>query len=112
MQFQNLPQKHEDGDHRRGEARRARADDADLLAGAGLDVWEQEPPPKDHPLLSHPAVICTQHTAGVTHESRAMITRIAAEAIRKDMEAYVGCVAGALDADDYRAKLAERFGGQ
>lgn len=26
-------------------------------------------------------------------------------AIRKDMEAYVGCVAGALDADDYRAKL-------
>jgi SAM-dependent methyltransferase len=28
------------------------------------------------------------------------------EAIRKDMEAYVGCVAGALDTDDYRAKLA------
>jgi len=27
------------------------------------------------------------------------------EAIRKDMEAYVGCVAGALDTDDYRAKL-------
>nr|WP_245211760.1 NAD(P)-dependent oxidoreductase [Neoroseomonas oryzicola] len=50
------------------------------IAAAGLDVWEQEPPPKDHPLLSHPAVICTQHTAGVTHESRAMITRIAAEA--------------------------------
>ncbi len=50
------------------------------IAAAGLDVWEQEPPPKDHPLLSHPAVICTQHTAGVTHESRSMITRIAAEA--------------------------------
>jgi SAM-dependent methyltransferase len=26
-------------------------------------------------------------------------------ALRKDMEAYVGCVAGALDAGDYRAKL-------
>ena len=50
------------------------------IAAAGLDVWEQEPPPADHPLLRHPAVICTQHTAGVTHESRAMITRIAAEA--------------------------------
>lgn len=50
------------------------------IAGAGLDVWEREPPPKDHPLLSHPAVICTQHTAGVTEESRAMIARIAAEA--------------------------------
>lgn len=28
------------------------------------------------------------------------------EALRKDMEAYVGCVAGALDSDDYRARLA------
>jgi len=50
------------------------------IAAAGLDVWEQEPPPVDHPLLSMPNVICTQHTAGVTHESRSMITRIAAEA--------------------------------
>lgn len=50
------------------------------VAAAGLDVWEQEPPPADHPLLSMPNVICTQHTAGVTHESRSMITRIAAEA--------------------------------
>jgi len=50
------------------------------VAAAGLDVWEQEPPPRDHPLLSHPAVICTPHTAGVTRESREMIARIAAEA--------------------------------
>ena len=48
------------------------------VASAGLDVWEVEPPPTDHPLLHHPAVIASQHTAGVTQESRANITRIAA----------------------------------
>jgi D-3-phosphoglycerate dehydrogenase len=39
---------------------------------------EDEPPPPEHPLLHLPNVILTQHTAGVTHESRANISRIAA----------------------------------
>lgn len=55
---------------------------AGRVAAAGLDVWEREPPPPDHPLLHHPAVVATPHTAGVTEESRANITRIAALAFR------------------------------
>ena len=45
-----------------------------------LDVWEKEPPQASHPLLAHPAVLASPHTAGVTHESRARVARMAAEA--------------------------------
>jgi D-3-phosphoglycerate dehydrogenase len=50
------------------------------LAGAGLDVWAREPPPPEHPLLAHPAVLASPHTAGVTAESRECVARMAAEA--------------------------------
>ena len=36
------------------------------IAGAGLDVWEKEPPPLDHPLLKFDNVMASPHTAGVT----------------------------------------------
>ena len=49
------------------------------LAGAGLDVWEKEPPPADHPLMGFDNVIVSAHTAGVTREARIRMGQFAAE---------------------------------
>ena len=35
-----------------------------LIAGAGLDVTDPEPLPRDHPLWTHPRAVVTPHTAG------------------------------------------------
>jgi len=51
------------------------------IAGAGLDVWDKEPPPPDHPLLQFDNVLASPHTAGVTKEARANMGKIAAEQI-------------------------------
>ena len=47
----------------------AKALEAKQLAGAGLDVWWEEPTPKDHPLLQFDNVIATPHHAGLTEEA-------------------------------------------
>ena len=39
------------------------------IRGAGLDVFEQEPLPEDHPLAAEPNVVMTPHSGGVTSEA-------------------------------------------
>ena len=39
------------------------------IAGAGLDVFEQEPLPPDHPFRSEPRILATPHIGYVTRET-------------------------------------------
>ncbi len=55
---------------------------SDKIAGAAIDVFEEEPPPKDNPLLKHERVICTPHLGASTAEAQVNVAVQVAEQIR------------------------------
>jgi len=76
------------------------------IAGAGLDVFLQEPPPPDHPLLALDNVIVTPHNAGMTDES--ILSMVTATA-RQWIEIFEGKVPPRLVNPDAWPLYSQRF---
>jgi phosphoglycerate dehydrogenase-like enzyme len=56
------------------------------IAGAGLDVFPQEPPPADHPIFDCPNVVITAHTSGWSPDRQIRLVELFAENVRRYTE--------------------------
>ena len=56
------------------------------LGGAGIDVYETEPPAPDDPIASCPGAVRTQHNAGTSAAALANMSRAAAAPVRTPYE--------------------------
>lgn len=79
--------------------------DAGHLHGAGLDVFDPEPPPPDHPLLHRDNVIATPHIAGASMQSK---DRLWEQAIAQALQVLRGERPPNLLNPDVLPRLAER----
>lgn len=52
------------------------------VGGAALDVFVEEPPKADHPLVLHPKVICTPHLGASTEQAQTNVAIAVAEQVR------------------------------
>ncbi len=53
------------------------------IAGAGLDVFPQEPPPADHPIFDCPNVVMSMHTSGWSPDRQVRLIDVFADNVRR-----------------------------
>lgn len=53
------------------------------IAGAGLDVFPQEPPPPEHPIYGFSNVVMTAHTSGWSPDRQVRVIELFAENVRR-----------------------------
>ena len=75
---------------------------AGVVAGAALDVFTQEPPPADHPLLALDEVIATPHLGASTAEAQEGVAFTVAEQMRDYL--LSGALRGAVNVPALGAK--------
>ena len=59
---------------------------SDQIAGAGIDVFEQEPLQADHPLFKAPRAVLTSHVAWYSESSIPRLQRLAAEEVARGLK--------------------------
>ena len=90
------------------EAALARALSSGHLGGAALDVFEQEPPPADHPLWSVSSFVGTPHLGASTQEAQAAVAVQLADQIVAYFQ--TGAVANAVNGPSISRAVLEQLG--
>jgi len=84
----------------------AEALESGQVGGAALDVFEEEPPPADHPLLALDNVICTPHLGASTTQAQLNVSITAAEQVRDYL--LEGSVRNAVNVPSISPELLEQ----
>lgn len=76
------------------------------IAGAAFDVFTEEPPPADFPLIAHPRVVCTPHLGASTQEAQDRV----AEEIAQQVIAFLenGEITNAVNVPAMSGELAAK----
>ncbi len=80
---------------------------SDHIAGAAFDVFTEEPPPADTPLVQHPRVVCTPHLGASTQEAQDRV----AEQIAEQVVAFLdsGAIKNALNVPAVSGDMADKI---